>query len=476
MPTRNNQGSAIGLRRLPIELIGGIFSLLPNRDIKNLRLTCSSLKDSAHLKIIRIFISPSPRNIDVLLGVANHDVYRKEIKEIIWDDSPLESIDEEEECEEKNNEARKCFAWYTRGCKRNIKAAKDRMVGQMSRPDTVSKQHQLENVMSYRDSFEYYKVLGSQQRYIIASKTDEDIFRHALQQFPKLKRVIVTPAAHGYLFEPLYKTPMIRSFPYGFIYPVPRGWPNSWPRRHWAFVMPWIGDEAIDEDKTQWHGFRIVTKVLAEENHKITELIFDDYQLNTGISHFALNRGTEEYTNFCDMVKRPGLQKLQLSLLVGLYIGEEYEIYDQGYLHDALFEATDMRHFSFHTDFGTNRCSWIKLTHFGLSNVLVAQNDLINFLSKSPPTKHRPDEERIKIYAKIFCYLSYYRRYTCPDKEVGGFVYRNGPQPFQLRQRGNSSDVDSGTGVLKDLFNPSWERPNDSSPGRRSVFPRMHGL
>ncbi|KAJ9415170.1 hypothetical protein FOXG_14501 [Fusarium oxysporum f. sp. lycopersici 4287] len=298
------------------------------------------------------------------------------VKEVIWDDAiliPLKrdgrQVDdysdesEEEECEEKNNEVRKCFAWYTRGCKRNIKAAKDRMVGQMSQPDTVSKQHQLDNVMSYRDSFEYYKVLGSQQRYIIASKTDEDIFRHALQQFPKLKRVIVTPAAHGYLFEPLYKTPMIRSFPYGFIYPVPRGWPNSWPRRHWALVMPWIGDEAIDEDKTQWHGFRIGTKVLAKENHKITELVFDYYQRNTGISHFALNRGTEEYTNFCDMVKRPGLQKLQLSLLVGLYIGEEYEIYDQWYLRDALFEATDMRHFSFHTDFGTNRCSWIVDMH-----------------------------------------------------------------------------------------------------------------
>ncbi|KAH7466805.1 hypothetical protein FOMA001_g16552 [Fusarium oxysporum f. sp. matthiolae] len=324
----------------------------------------------------RVFISPNPRNLYVVRSIANHKTYRLGVKEVIWDDTTLiplkrdgRQVDgysdesEEEECEEKNNEVRKCFAWYTRGCKRNIKAAKDRMVGQMSRPDTVSKQHQLDNLMSYRDSFEYYKVLESQQRYIIASKTDEDIFRHALQQFPKLKRVIVTPAAHGYLFEPLYKTPMIQSFPYGFIYPVPRGWPNSWPRRHWAFVMPWIGDEAIDEDKTQWHGFRIVTKVLAEENHKITELIFDDYQLNTGISHFALNRGTEEYTNFCAMVKRPGLQKLQLSLLVGLYIGEEYEIYDQGYLRDALFEATDMRHFSFHTDFGTNRCSWIVDMH-----------------------------------------------------------------------------------------------------------------
>ncbi|EXK36027.1 hypothetical protein FOMG_09216 [Fusarium oxysporum f. sp. melonis 26406] len=336
----------------------------------------ASFSVACQLQISRVFISPNPRNLYVVRSIANHKTYRLGVKEVIWDDAiliPLKrdgrQVDdysdesEEEECEEKNNEVRKCFAWYTRGCKRNIKAAKDRMVGQMSQPDTVSKQHQLDNVMSYRDSFEYYKVLGSQQRYIIASKTDEDIFRHALQQFPKLKRVIVTPAAHGYLFEPLYKTPMIRSFPYGFIYPVPRGWPNSWPRRHWALVMPWIGDEAIDEDKTQWHGFRIGTKVLAKENHKITELVFDYYQRNTGISHFALNRGTEEYTNFCDMVKRPGLQKLQLSLLVGLYIGEEYEIYDQWYLRDALFEATDMRHFSFHTDFGTNRCSWIVDMH-----------------------------------------------------------------------------------------------------------------
>ncbi|VTT70899.1 unnamed protein product, partial [Fusarium fujikuroi] len=282
--------------------------------------------------------------------------------------------------------------------------------------------------------------------------------------------------------------------------------PKPLPGYQWAVTSPWDGDDAVEEDKSLWHGFRIVTKVLAEEKHNVTELMLDAYQLNTGINHFALNRGTEEYDNFCDIVRRPGFQKLH-SLLVGFYLAEKYEIYDKGYLHDALCGATDMRHFSFHTDFATNRHSltidmykytslfdvfpidrWQQLTHFGLSNVLVAKSDLITFLSKLPPTvqtvelsfltfmegdghyislmedirdkldwKHRPLEGRIKILAKIFCYLSYCGRYICVDKEVEEFVYNDGPQPFQLRQRGNSSDVDPGTGVLKDLFNPAWE-------------------
>lgn len=71
--------------------------------------------------------------------------------------------------------------------------------------------------------------------------------------------------------------------------------------------------------------------------------------------------------------------------------------------------------------------------------------------------KHRPLEGRINILAKAFCYLSYYGRYICVDKEFEEFIYNDGPQPFQLRQRGNSSGIDPGTGVLKDLLNPTWE-------------------
>ncbi|KAI1043815.1 hypothetical protein LB505_010705 [Fusarium chuoi] len=521
---------------LPNELLGAICDLLQNSDIKNLRLASTLLGQKCQLQISRVFMSPDPLNIYVAWAIATNEIYRLGVEEIIWDDATLvpsggdgdlfdEYSDESEEevPEEIAAEAQERFAWFARGCKSSIKAAKDRMGNPFSRPEDVSKQHQLSNAMPYQDSFKYYNLLERQQRDIIVSKIDEDIFRYILRQFPSLKRVVVTPAAHGYLFEPLYRTPMIRSFPYGFIYPVHRGWPTPLSRSEWAFAMPWDGDDAVEEGKSLYHGFRVVTKVLAEEKHNVTELMFDAHQLNTGINHFALNRGTKEYDNFCDIVRRPGFQKLQLSLLVGFYLGKYYDIYDNGYLYDALYGATDMRHFNFHTDFVTNRRSWTidlhkytslfdvfpidrwqQLTHFGLSNVLVEQTDLIAFLSKLPPTlktielsfltfmeddghyislmedirdkldwKRRPLEGRIKILVKIFCYLSYYGRYICVDKEVEEFVYNDGPQPFQLRQRGNSSDVDPGTGVLKDLFNPAWERPNDYSPEKRLVFPRQ---
>ncbi|KAF5592357.1 hypothetical protein FPCIR_5678 [Fusarium pseudocircinatum] len=420
---------------LPNELLGIICDLLPNSDIKNIRLASPLLGQKCQLKISRVFMSPNPVNIKVAMAIATHKSHRSRVEEIIWDDATLvpsggdeglfPEYSEESDTEipeELAVEDQESFAWFARGCKSSMKAAKDRIAGPISRPDIVSKQHQLDNAMSYQDLY---------------------------------------------------------------------------------------------------HGFRIVTKVLAEEKHNVTELMFDAHQLNTGINHFALNRGTEEYKNFCDILKRPGFQKLHLSLLVGFYLAEEYEIYDERYLHDALYEATDMRHLSFHTDSATNRHSWTidihkytslfdvfpidrwqQLTHFGLLNVLVAQTDLIAFLSKLPRTvqtvgfltfmegdghyislmedirdkldwKHRTLERRVKIVAKIFCYLSYYGRYICVDKEVEEFVYNDGPQPFQLRQRDNSSDVDPGTGVLKDLFNPAWERPNDYSAERRLVFPRQ---
>lgn len=41
-----------------------------------------------------------------------------------------------------------------------------------------------------------------------------------------LRRITIAPTAHGSLFLTLYQTPMICSLPYGFNYPIPRGWPT----------------------------------------------------------------------------------------------------------------------------------------------------------------------------------------------------------------------------------------------------------
>lgn len=92
-----------------------------------------------------------------------------------------------------------------------------------------------------------------------------------MKQFPALKRVTITPAAHGHLFAPLYPTPMIRAFPKGFNYPIPRGWPVMPGPKTPPYAYPW---HDIDEmHKEKYRAFHIVTRVLTKENHNVSELI-----------------------------------------------------------------------------------------------------------------------------------------------------------------------------------------------------------
>ncbi|SCO91963.1 uncharacterized protein FRV6_16091 [Fusarium oxysporum] len=423
MPTRNNQGSAIGLRRLPIELIGAIFSLLPNRDIKNLRLTCSSLKGSAHLKITRIFISPSPRNVDVLLGVANHDIYRKEIKEIIWDDSPLESIewntgtpcchDTVDEWSEEDNseddayaepysqESEERYEWYVRWCRVSImhlKSALDvkRMLWRRSRQDK-----QLESTRLGRRSFADYKSLLQQQEEVIKIQAHEKAFLYALERFPNLTTIEVTPAAHGQLYMPLYTTPMIRELPYGFPYPIPRGWPcptyNTFPH------------DVEEKGDDWWRSFRFVIKALANmDQRRISELVLDNHYLPTGINPFIFTNCDDDYNNLCKIVEKPGFNRLVLSLITGWIRDdgeyEDWEFYRNGSIRKFLAKASDLEEMVFKTDYNLGDGSlvemrdyvslfdlfpldaWPKLRHFGLVGMQVTQENIISFLGQLPST------------------------------------------------------------------------------------------
>ncbi|GAM43674.1 hypothetical protein TCE0_060r18676 [Talaromyces pinophilus] len=74
---------------LPAELVGLIVSFLPNRDIKNLRLTCPTLGQMAQLRLSRVFLSANPLNIEVFRAIADHEEFRHNIVEIIWDDARL---------------------------------------------------------------------------------------------------------------------------------------------------------------------------------------------------------------------------------------------------------------------------------------------------------------------------------------------------------------------------------------------------
>ncbi|RTE83694.1 hypothetical protein BHE90_001749 [Fusarium euwallaceae] len=532
--TEANRPPPAPFLRLPNELVGSICHLLPNSTIKNLRLTCRVLAEKAQLRLSRVFISPNLDNLNVLRGIADHDKFRRGVEEIIWDDatlkpiqsderenrygwdSPTEGSDEEEEEEEEEEEP--MSKWFIRLCKISIAHLEGRMARQ-NRPDTVARQTELDNAMSFRESLKHYRVLLQQQQDILQARADEDAFRYALQRFPRLKRVAVTPATHGFLFEPLYKTPMIRNLPYGFLYPIPRGWQVPDENFNLDPPSPWDGDDANEEEKNQWRGFRIVTRILAEEqHHRVSELVFDNHKIPTGINHFAFHPPSEEYHNFCTILKRPGFRRVDVSLLVGYLMDEEadgWDTYRNGDLYNALAGAPDLEHVGLQSDYvehGHHRGGsmdeffslfdvfpidrWTKLRHFGLSRIQVTQDDLVSFLAKLPSTlqsvelsflaflkqqgnywgllsdirdklrwRDRPVDARVKICVLItFNQANRVGRYIRLDKEVQDYVYGSGPSPFMT-----SGYIDYGTGVQEDEFNPHWERPYEDPIVLRSL-------
>ncbi|KAI8659800.1 hypothetical protein NCS56_01198000 [Fusarium sp. Ph1] len=181
---------------LPNELVGSICHLLPNSTIKNLRLTCRFFADKAQLRLRRVFISPNLDNFGALRGIADHDTFRRGIEEIIWDDATLKPIQRDErwnscgwdpDAEDSDEEEEPVSQWFVRLCKTSIAHLKQRMAYQ-NRPDTVARQEELDNAMSFQESLKHYRVLMQRQQDILQIRADEDASRYTLQRFPRLKR------------------------------------------------------------------------------------------------------------------------------------------------------------------------------------------------------------------------------------------------------------------------------------------------
>uniref|UniRef100_A0A0D2YDW6 F-box domain-containing protein n=1 Tax=Fusarium oxysporum (strain Fo5176) TaxID=660025 RepID=A0A0D2YDW6_FUSOF len=428
----------------------------------------NSLKDSAHLKITRIFISPSPRNIDVLLGVANHDIYRKEIEEIIWDDSPLESIE-----------------WNT-GTPCCHDTVDEWSEEDNSEDDAYAEPYSQESEESNRKKFSRFKLM-------------KRAFLYALERFPNLTTIEVTPAAHGQLYMPLYTTPMIRELPYGFPYPIPRGWPCP------AYdTFPHDVEEKGDD---WWRSFRFVIKALANmDQRRISELVLDNHYLPTGINPFIFTSCDDDYNNICKVVEKPGFNRFVLSLITGWIRDDgEYEdwgFYRNGSIRKFLAKASDLEEMVFKTDYNLGDGSlvgmrdyvslfdlfpldaWPKLRHFGLVGMQVTQENLISFLRQLPSTvrsidlsflailegqgthegtltdirdklgwRSLPLEKRISIRYLVHggpCQRpSPSPSYICLNKEVEEYVYKDGPLPVESSRHPRDYNARNAEGMVK---------------------------
>ncbi|EXK36030.1 hypothetical protein FOXG_14500 [Fusarium oxysporum f. sp. lycopersici 4287] len=116
------------------------------------------------------------------------------------------------------------------------------------------------------------------------------------------------------------------------------------------------------DEKSQWRGFRIVTRVLAQaENCQISELVLDNNKLPTGLNHFVFEEPNEEYDDLCRIVQRPGFRRIVLSLLVGYFFdcdAEDWDFYRNGRISNLLAIAPDLQEVVLQTDYPVDATSW----------------------------------------------------------------------------------------------------------------------
>lgn len=529
------------LLRLPAVLHDPIISHLTNRDIKSLRLTCAFFHGIARLRLHRVFISAHHRDVQVLRAVADSDAFRSGVTELIWDDARLSNSPHLAQAHDENGgeynsgasddeEDREVPKWFINACNENVIDFRSRKGLDADRPEHAAREEQLNARLPPAACWAHYQELLREQDAVISSGADEAAFRYALQRFPSLERVTITPAAHGWLFNPRYETPTIRALPYGLNYPIPRGWPTAPdvcpPRSMW----PWLDDDGGDADgedyKEQWRGVRTALRVLAEPQteHSITEFVLDAHHLDTGLNCriFEHPATSAEYTNLCALLRRPGFARLDLALAVA---GQErlgWPALCGAHLRAALAGAPDLRRFSLRTDVAPDLDvwplvrslargsggnpehhvplgsllpvdSWTRLRHFGLSGFHVTQADVISLLAALPGSlrsvelsflyfvdgggdwrgllgemrdtldwRGREAACRPAVVVGHGLVAPWCGRAVWAGREaVGSFLYGDGPNPFgdEGEPAPNQIVVRNGAGVVRDAFDPSYERP-----------------
>lgn len=585
----------IFLLRFPPELLTAICSFVPNSDIKNLRRTCSRVCKAVELRLNRVFLSPNPLNISVFRAVADHDVFRLAVREIIYDDARLHTtwlksahkgqaevtsaagdLQEEEmfasaerrarmrqlqlahgaaaaaagvppprlsaasEAERLARAERAAKHWFRARSQQNTDNLKARRgADSVLLPQHVRRAQRLAAQPSWQQCWARYARLAEQQVSVMDDDGDGRALAYGLSRFANLERVTVTPATHGFLYTPLYETPMIRALPPGFNYPMPRGWPfircvSIAETSPWEPVEDYTRAE-VEKMKQRWRGLLLVLKTLAAwattpqkeataaaaAAAVLPELVIDVQTLNSGLNPHMFAQPSAEYAHWLAILAQPGFRRLDLPLLFGGLVAEKWAPLTNGYFWDLLAKAPDLESFRLTSDGGDNASTlhppaggggrrrgcrhcpltkmlplrrWRNLRHFGLSRVPVQIDDLLATLAALSGSLrsvelsflHFTDSKRggyRKLLVEIKDRLGWqnlsppYRpkvligvpqlsehqlgRGVWFSSAVSGFLYGNEPNPFALWE----DRVQYGVGLVRDVFDPDFERPNVNSAG-----------
>ncbi|OBS23011.1 hypothetical protein FPOA_09330 [Fusarium poae] len=502
---------------LPGELQNDIRARLDAKSIKNLRATCSFFAKALPLHFDRVFISANSLNLRVFNAIANHETYRHQVTEVIWDDARLrtgpETAQEREMLEDEygDDPEDECPHWFRKGRYDYHRSASYKYPKGLPH-------------MGIEESWAHYQELVADQSQILHSNADIEAFTYGLRRFTSLRRITITPSTHGKHWNPLYKTPMIRAFPPGFDYALPKAWPSN-NIDDFIDVLPWVsqtvdhpdyvyyGDGFTPEDyRNKWRGFRLVIRALVEndDGHRISELVIGGTEVKSGLNCKIFDEWSPEYDDLVTILKRPGFRHLDLHLSTGEMDDEDgWGSYTTGLLHDALAQAQDLEYLFLRTttdlykfvsnpewrDFPLRNLfspeNWPRLRDFGISNMIVRLDDIINLLACMPPTlrsfeirdvifassqhsyddflrsmrdalnwRSRPAEERPKVRMVFSSDEDEGRgevgRYITLDEPVCSYLYGTGENPFE----GLRSFIEKGQGgVRRDIFDPDLAAP-----------------
>jgi hypothetical protein len=181
MPASHSDSSAIHaaisrLVTIPTETFASILSHVSNREIKNLRLKSKALSERAAPRLDRAFLSVNRRNVEVFLALADHDGFREQVTEFVWDDARLRDfIPHPDDAhtwpaiwptgrplwESLPPEA--CPKWFEMESKEHLEETMDRIYLDEDRPDIVHIRRQAEAQLPFSDSWLYYEELLGQQ-------------------------------------------------------------------------------------------------------------------------------------------------------------------------------------------------------------------------------------------------------------------------------------------------------------------------
>ncbi|KZF18852.1 hypothetical protein L228DRAFT_242152 [Xylona heveae TC161] len=397
------------LNHLPLEIILAISFYLSTQDIKRLRLVARGLRYNPLLHINRVFISPSKRNLEVFKAIADHPIFRYQVKEIIWDDVRFDHYLAEDESKPETNsqgdyDAAKSYSEFVKECDKNLKyvtwyglAATWLEQAERVWPGVPTREY-----LSVEESFALYQKLYKEQEAIISSGEDAAAFRLGLKQFPALKRVTVTVDTYGRCYlNPKYHTPLIRSFPPGFNFPHPKPWLDGK-----MLSGPW------EKMRHHWHGYCTVVSELTRPSSSAADrpTAISEFRIEAnfgersarGIGWPLFSGMSRDYENLRTLCAMPSLQHLELSVNSGGWSKQAGNSLENGLFSKILAAAVNLKVLKFgasvHDDDGDAvlqrlsilsalpdpASSWPHLQCLRLSGISARLDKFINFLSLLP--------------------------------------------------------------------------------------------